>query len=367
MKKNRYSLTQKSSRDTYNWWWHSFVATDNETGELKPFFIEYYVVNHNLWNGVIALGQDKENNAKGVRPCYAMMKVGTWGEDKVQLHSFYNMIDYDPSDGNILCRIGPNVLMENSLSGAVCVSEVTSKAFPERMTDAGSMSWLLSVKKDVSYNVGYGSSSLLNKLGAFEMFWHVQGMRCQYEGEITFNDKTYTVITDTSYGYQDRNWGKDYTNPWIWLNCNNFHSEKTDEKVDASLVVGGGCPKVFWVSLERKILTAFYYKGELIEFNFSKFWKKQKQDFRTHEDNKYFYWEVSAENRKYKLEAKFKCEKSKMIFMNYESPNGVKNHDKLWNGGHAQGELKLYKKVKRQFKLVEVLKGELGGCEYGEY
>ena len=27
----------------YDWWWHSFTAQDAETGEDKPFFIEFYV------------------------------------------------------------------------------------------------------------------------------------------------------------------------------------------------------------------------------------------------------------------------------------------------------------------------------------
>ncbi len=26
----------------YDWWWHSFTAQDAETGEDKPFFIEFF-------------------------------------------------------------------------------------------------------------------------------------------------------------------------------------------------------------------------------------------------------------------------------------------------------------------------------------
>ena len=29
----------------YDWWWHSFTAQDAETGEDKPFFIEFFVCN----------------------------------------------------------------------------------------------------------------------------------------------------------------------------------------------------------------------------------------------------------------------------------------------------------------------------------
>lgn len=131
--------------------------------------------------------------------------------------------------------------------------------------------------------------------------------------------------------------------------------------------MGGGCPIVFSVSLPRRILTAVYYEGEFIEFNFSKFWKKSKQNFNTLEDEKYVYWNVISENRKYKIDVQFKCEKSKLLLVNYENPDGEKKHNKLWNGGHAEGVLKLYKKENGNFNLFDELEGCLGGCEYGEY
>ena len=29
----------------YDWWWHSFTGYDVETGEARPFFIEFFLVN----------------------------------------------------------------------------------------------------------------------------------------------------------------------------------------------------------------------------------------------------------------------------------------------------------------------------------
>ena len=367
MDKNGYRLTKASSKHGYDWWWHSFVATSIETGELKPFFIEYYVINPGLWKGEIIWGQQKESKANRQKPCYAMLKVGTWGNDKVQLHNYYKITDFSATAKELNCSIGPNKLTDYYLSGAVHVSEQDRDSFPERMSDAGTMEWDLKVNKEVQFDVGYGSSNFFNLLGAFRMYWHVQGMRCKYSGELIFNNKKYLVNPETSFGYQDKNWGRDYTNPWIWLNCNNFRSKKTGEQVDASFDLGGGCPILFGVSLPQRILTAFYYKGEFIEFNFSKFWKKSKQIFNTSEDDDYYFWNVISENRKYKIDVQFKCEKSKLLLINYENPDGEKNHNKLWNGGHAEGVLILYKKEAGEFRLVDELEGSLGGCEYGEY
>jgi tocopherol cyclase len=367
MSKNRYQLTKRSSKNGYDWWWHSFVATNAQTGELKPFFIEYYVINPGLWKDKIILGQQKESKAKREKPCYAMLKVGTWGHDKIQLHNFYSISDFYASNKELNCKIGTNELYENKLFGEVHVSEHERDTFPELMSDAGSLKWDLTVEKDVYFDVGYGSSKLFNWLGAFHMYWHIQGMRSKFSGELLFNNQRYIVNPETSFGYQDKNWGKDYTNPWIWLNCNNFKSKKTGKPVDASFDLGGGCPKVFGISLPKRILTAFYYNGEFTEFNFSKFWKKSKQQFSTHEDDNFFYWNVVSENKNYKIDLKFRCEKSKLLKINYENPNGEKKHTKLWSGGHAEGSLVFYKKEDGNFRIIDELEGSLGGCEYGEY
>lgn len=363
MNKNAFRLTKKTNKKGYDWWWHSFVGKHSSTGELKPFFIEYYVINPGLWNGDIIWGQKNKKN----KPCYAMIKAGTWGDNKVQLHNFFKISDFYASKEKLDCKIGHNILTEHYLKGKVYVSKDESDNFPERMSDAGEMEWDLNIDKKISFDVGYGSSNWSNILNLFHMYWHVEGMYSQLKGTVIFNNEKYIVDPESSFGYQDKNWGQDYTNPWIWLNCNNFYSKQTKQQIVASLDVGGGCPKVLNIPLNKRILTAFYYEEQLIEFNFSKFWKFSKQKFNSHEDEKYIYWDVVSENKKYLIDIKFKCEKSKMLLVNYENPLGYKKHNKLWNGGHAEGLLKIYRKTGGKTVLIDELEGKMGGCEYGEY
>ena len=73
----------------YDWWWHSFTAQDEETGEDKPFFIEFFVCNPALAEDEPVLGQLPENRAAGKKPSYLMVKAGAWGEDACQLHRFF--------------------------------------------------------------------------------------------------------------------------------------------------------------------------------------------------------------------------------------------------------------------------------------
>ena len=61
----------------YDWWWHSFTAQDAETGEDKPFFIEFFVCNPALAEDEPILGQLPASKEAGKRPSYLMVKAGT--------------------------------------------------------------------------------------------------------------------------------------------------------------------------------------------------------------------------------------------------------------------------------------------------
>ena len=200
------------------------------------------------------------------------------------------------------------------------------------------------------------------------MFWHVQGMLTRYGGEIAFNGETYIVSPETSAGYQDKNWGSNYTNPWVWLNCNSFASRSSGRQLPrTSLDVGGGEPVLFGHRLPRRLLIAFYHEGRLYEFNFSKLHTRPRQEFTITMDETRMRWEIMATTRQAKIEIDFSCPRDHMLLMNYEDPAGRKNHNQLWNGGHASGTVKLYRRRTRDFEMIDAFDGEFGGCEYGEH
>ena len=70
------------------------------------------------------------------------------------------------------------------------------------------------------------------------------------------------------------------------------------------------------------------------------------------------------------METSVECEKSKMLLVNYEAPDGQKRHNRLWNGGTGSGCVKLYKKTglfARKLKLIDEVEANHIGCEWGEY
>jgi tocopherol cyclase len=353
----------------YDWWWHSLTAINRATGEEQPFFIEYYVINPGLGGDEPIFGQLPENQANGVYPSYAMIKAGTWVENaSKQIHNFWGIDDFSASTYEMNVTIGPNTATETRIIGSVSLSETEAAAHPEYMSDAGEMSWDLTAEKILNYSVGYAASEVATVLDSFTMWWHVAGMKTLYSGTITYNGQVFDVIPEQSYGYQDKNWGSDYTNPWVWLNCNNFVDADTGETLEyTSLDVGGGKPEAFGIPLGKKVLVAFYYENELYEYNFSKLWEYSTQKFEVTETDTHLKWDIEAKDESSKLVISFSNPKSKMLKVNYENPKGEWNHKNLWNGGHAEGTVKLYKKIGLLYIPWKTFYGKNGGSEYGEY
>lgn len=355
----------------YDWWWHSFTGTNERTGERKSFFIEFFTCNpaHAKIDPVI-VWNDCEKQADNIKPSYVMVKAGYWGKEKAQINNFYSYKDvYFKPVAPFAITVGDCFLCESGTVGRVSVTNEEAKEHPEWMSDSGTMEWNLNMDKKISFNVGYGASKLFRVLNAFEMFWHAEGMKTAYDGYVTVNGEKYIVSHDDSYGYADKNWGSDFTSPWVWLSSNNLMSASTGEMLtDSAFNIGGGRPKVLGVPLNRKLLSQLTYEYCDFEFNFSKFLTGTRTKFSCKETEDKIIWDVTQKNLKFKLVAHVECEKDEMILMNYESPDGRKRHNRLWNGGTGVGVLKIYRRSGfGTFEMIDKIYAKNIGCEYGVY
>ncbi len=363
---NSYQLKGSLKRNGYDWWWHSFTGYKKSTGEARAFFIEYFFINPSRSPNEVVYGQTSEHS----HPSYFMVKAGSWGTDGAQIHNFYPLKDVEfRRKKEFSIKAGRCLYSEKQITGMVSVSPEEAANHPEYMSDAGSMAWNLKVNKTITFNPGYGTSWFFRKLNAFQMYWHAQGVKTEYTGTVMYNGEEYIVPGEESYGYADKNWGKDFTSPWLWLSSCNLVSEISGQKLkNTCFDVGGGCPRVFGIPLHRRLLVFLSYEGQKIEFNFSKFWVKSTVSFNFVEGEDVLHWSVSAQNKKYLLDIDGYCNTDEMLFVNYESPSGAKNFDRLWNGGTGYGEVKLFQKTKgNTLEIVEHAKFTNAGCEYGEY
>jgi len=363
IERNACQLYGAQAKCGYDWWWHSFTAHHASTGEEKAFFIEYFLCNPANGGSEPVLGQLEANKSNGIKPSYLMVKAGSWGTDAAQLHRFFGWDEIDVSfDVPFSVTAGDFFCTETEMRGHIKIDNAAHH--PEWMCQNGEMSWNIKIDKKIPFNVGYGAGSLLRKLQLFEMFWHAEGMKTEYSGEIVWNGEKYIVSPENSYGYADKNWGKNFTSPWVWLSSNNLTSKLTGRKLENSVFdIGGGAPKIGPVRLKGKLLSAVYYEGKCYEFNFSKFWTFVRTKFDCHETETQIVWHVEQKTWRNKMVADMTCEKADMLLVNYESPDGKKRHNNLWNGGNGKGTLKLY----RDGKLIDEIVCENLGCEYGEY
>ncbi|MCR4952637.1 MAG: hypothetical protein K6A43_01060, partial [Treponema sp.] len=316
---------------------------------------------------------------KGIRPSYLMVKCGWWGENATQLHRFFAWKDVDVghnADGYFV-KAPECSACETRLTGTVEISTEDAVAHPEWMCDSGAMSWDIHVEKKVAFNVGYGAGSLFRKLKAFEMYWHAEGMKSLYSGTINCNGEKFVVVPEKSFGYADKNWGADFTSPWVWISSCDLVSKVSGRQLEDSVFdIGGGRPKAFGIAMNRKLLSDFWYEGKSYEFNFSKFWTFCRTKFDCKETEDKIIWYVRQETTKAVMETSVECEKSKMLLVNYESPDGAKRHNRLWNGGTGYGTVKLYRKkglqgrlfgASRNLELIDEINANHIGCEWGEY
>ena len=368
--RNAFMLTGKFARRGYDWWWHSFTAVNDATGEEVPFFIEFFLCNPALAGESPrpVLGQFPENQEEKKRPSYLMVKAGCWGKNKVQLHRFFAWKDVTVSEGApYSVKAAECFASDTELRGSVSVRQSQAKV-PAYMSDAGEMKWNLRLNKKVAFNVGYGAGKIFRALKAFEMYWHAEGMKTNVTGSIVLNGQSYTARGEYSFGYSDKNWGCGFTSPWVWLSSCDLVSRKTSKRLNNSVFdIGGGRPKVFGIPLNRKLLSAFWYEGHPYEFNFSKFWTRTKTKFSSEETESEIIWHVMQENREAVMETEVKCRKADMIWVNYEDPDGHKRFKRLWNGGNGSGTVKLYKKERGEKILIDDIVARHIGCEYGEF
>lgn len=356
--------------DGYDWWWHSFTAHNKQTGEERSFFIEFFLCNPAFGGRMPIFGQLPSSRELGIKPSYLMIKAGSWGKGAKQIHRFFGWKDVTVSMNAPYSVIAADCFASDFvLKGSVSLSEEECAAHPEYMCSSGSMSWDLHLDKQIAFNVGYGAAKPFRAANAFEMYWHAEGMKTAFSGEVVYEGERYTVEPESCYGYSDKNWGRNFTSPWLWLSSSDLFSNLTGKQLKNSVFdIGGGRPKIAGAALDRKLLSAFWYEGREFEFNFSKPWTFTQTRFDCTETDEELLWHVAQTSADGKMECRIRCPKSEMLPVNYEAPDGTKRHNRLWNGGTGKGRIKLYaRNSDGRLYLLDDINAARVGCEYGEY
>ena len=69
--RDEWMLRGPLAKKGYDWWWHSMTAENAETGELKPFYVEFFTCNPALAeDDPVIVWNDPEAQKAGKRPSY---------------------------------------------------------------------------------------------------------------------------------------------------------------------------------------------------------------------------------------------------------------------------------------------------------
>lgn len=367
--KNSYMLQGNMLKRGFDWWRHLLIAEHRRSGEKQPFAFDYFVINPELGGPLPITSQHPENQTLGVKPTYALLRVSTWQVgNAVQICNLYGINDFRYQFDPLRISIGSSFFNDSEMKGSVATSAEQAKAHPEYFSDSGQISWDLRIKKMLSYDVGGPfTQRRIQRISPFPTCWHVDGMYTRYEGSITFNGEDYELSKNSLAGYQDKIWGSDYLNTWNWLTCNQLTSRISNQVYPLTgLTVGSMHPLILGRSIFNRPVIAFFYKGELFDYNPSKFWMLSDQKFIFRQDDNKVEWIIVAKNINSKIKIEFSCPKRLMIKNHYENPDGKIKFPELYTTGWASGTVTLYRGRAGRYELVDAFGGEFGFGTFGQ-
>lgn len=360
----RGSLAKKG----YMRWWHSFTGVQPDTGEMRTFFVEYFIINPALGQDQPILGQHPYYKKRGIKPSYAMVKVGAfpdeYGNAGKQLHAFYPITSLRVVQSPLHMEIEDCMLSENRITGFVDVTyeEARHRSF---MSDAGYMEWDLEIHKAIACHTGIIANHFFTALNALESFWHGEGIRSFFRGTVCLDGITYEVAPETCYGYADKHWGRSFNNPWLQLASCNLISERTGKELKHSaLAIDGCCPKFLYFPLRRKLMIQLTYTGEDFEYSFAKLGTFSRCKWNIKETNKRFIWHIMAQNKTSIIKISGCCTKEQMMTLDYESPDGTKSKAPLHAGGTGIGTIEIYRRIPGGRQLIDTLTMDNALWEY---
>ena len=355
VRKNCKMLGTLHKKHGFMCWRHVFSGLNLKTGDRKSFFIEFFIINPSRSPQEPVFGQLYEQKIKKYYPSYIMIKAGAWGKNAKQIHEFYPASDLQFDRRRLNLRLNSLTVSEDRLTGSVFMSEQDVLLHPEYMSDAGSMSWDLSMQKE--FPSAFGGVN-----------WHAQGIKTAYKGKVVYNDEEYIVTSEKSFGYADKFWGRDFTSPLMYVASSNAVSDISGRPLkDTCFAVGCGCSKTKGAHNVPQYTAVFYYEGIRYAFDLNFLSKKSCVKFNFRESAEDLHWLICAETSKHLFDIDVFCKKNDTLFMHYESPESFKYHNRLWSCGSGIGEIKFFQKGGKKLELIESARIENCFCEYGEY
>ncbi len=369
-----YILKGKLRHNGFERWRYTFVGVNKTTGEERSFFIELYLVNPSISpkNPVLAqtsklslsnadlqyamAGMESSRIAsqeKAVQPSYVLVKAGIFGRDGKQFNHFMPSAQLQWNKAENEFRAGDCTFGDEHLTGYIRVTERELRESPELLCNAGAIDWNLHFEKHIA------SAPLHNKK---DSFWIANGAKTVFAGVIHVNGVEYTVIPRKSSGYCDRLWGSALSSPSFHVSSSNLTSLITGRALTKSCFAVEG-------EYDGKLKLYVCHEGEILQIKDKIFDKITEVhdcfEMPVDADGEKLHWSVSVHRKRLVIDVDIFCKTAEMFVRDYEAPEGQRKLLKMLGGGTGFGEIRIYKKIKKNLELLEHAHVADALCEYG--
>lgn len=376
----RLRLKGSQRKNGFDRWRFVVNGASRVSGEEKSFFIEFYTVNpalspkecilgfKNRFNKsaedfqYVLAGTDSARNFESqvfVTPSFLMVRAGALCRGGIHMNSYYPAEHLLVKDREHIISISPKnesgcILTENYTAGSVKVTKADLTEHPEMLGAAGSLSWKLRFSRPVSFSPDYHGK---------DTHWACLGGKADFAGSIVFNGEEFLVSPKNSFGYYDKNWGRDFSSPYFHLSSSNITSAISGKLLERSAFAAQG-------EYRDKLSVLISVEGKNIEFHADRMKKFSvsydcQETAGTEDEGLTLHWSVSVHDRRHVVDIDVFCSTKDMFLRDFESPGGGRKIMRVLAGGNGTGRIKIYKKMKKSLELIEQAEIAKCVCEYG--
>jgi tocopherol cyclase len=371
---NAYKLKGSLKKNGFDRWRFFFYGQAKNSGEQRCFYIELYILNPLVspdmpFFGCIPdaqfpnrqiqqdmpLDTDKDKSEENtVLSSYVVLRAGELGRTSKQVNSFFPADDLLLNKKQFGLKIGNSSISNNLLEGSVFLDPHEKLEHPEYFSDAGLFSWKLKYEKQMDFRTGYSKKNYN---------WIPTGAKTVYAGTFSVDGEDFIVSPTEMTGYADKNWGKNFTQPWFHLSSANLVSTISGKKLQQSCFAIQGI-------YEKKLCILADLEGQKMEFipgnlfhNYTVTWSCSEAP--ADSEGKKLHWSVSVHDSHCILDVDIFCKVDELYAHDYEIPSRKNKRFKVLSGGTGTGEIRFYRCINKGVELIEHAHIVQALCEYG--
>lgn len=370
-----YVLRGKLRQEGFERWRYVFSACNKLNGQERKFFVELYIVNPGISPKVAVLSQKSRlalsesdlqyalagtstaahaNDEIEVLPSYVLVKAGVFGANGKQMNKFHASSQFTFVKNARVFKAGECTFGSNSLSGSIVVTSQELRIKPELLCNPGAMEWDLKFEKSIE------SAPLYNRKN---YLWAPLGAKSLFSGTVRLDEQEYIVIPRSSNGYVDKAWGVRPNSPYFHISSSKLTSVISGKPMQNSFFALEG-------EFGGKLCAAISLEGEKYNVENKKIFKK---DAIIHDcsqlvdaaDGEKVHWSASIHKGKFVIDVDVFCKGKEMFVRDYEMPQGKRCLLKVLSG-IGSGEIRVYKKIKKNLELLEHANVSDAICEFGQ-